>query len=293
MASPSSISRPFVVILGWLGSQSKHLRRYESLYHGFEVFSRIATPAQVIRALLTRPETLLQSPRTWPYSYTSSSVSSDLMPRTETVDDLAWEILAKMDESNAPVFFLHLFSNGGGLVWESLARIFAASHAFPGPVRQRLNSIESRIAGIVVDSAPALEMDRLFDALAHVPPSDQLRTLLQAEPSWLYLWWRWNSPATMDLLNQRRTAYLNIWMENPVTLRIPTLFFYCENDPLAESKSIDRIVKHLPNAHGICWKDSIHCGHLLRHGDEYTTALNKFVQTHLERPDKFPAHSKL
>lgn len=292
MTSPSSVCRPFVVMLGWLGCQPKNLRRYESLYNGFEVLSRIATPTQVVRAILTQPSTTPpQSSRTWPYEHTSSSIPG-LAGQVKTIDDLAWEILAEMDASDAPVFFLHLFSNGGGLVWEALARIFAASHTFPGPVCQRIRSIEVRIAGIIVDSAPSLDLNRLADALAWVPLRDRLQMLLQAHPSWFYLWWKWNTPTARNFLNQRRATYLETWTSNPVTVRVPLLFLYCTNDPLAESGAIGEIVKQLPNAKSICWKDSLHCGHLLRHGEEYTGAVNTFVRTHLERPDN-PSRSRL
>lgn len=284
MASPLAPNRPFVVLLGWLGCQPKHLRRYEALYKGFEIYSRIASPAQVIRATLTQPTNeTLHAPLTWP---NIPPVSSNAFFTSPTIEDFAWDILAEMEASEAPVFFLHIFSNGGGFVWEALARILANSHKFPGPVCKRLLSIENRIAGVIVDSAPSLDFSRLPQAVAWVSWRDQLATLLRADPAWFYRWWwNWNSPATKAWMKQRSDTYWHVWTENPVTVRLPMLFLYSENDTLCSPQAIGQIIQTLPNARGICWKESIHCGHLLRHQDEYEDAVQHFIQTHLEKPD--------
>ena len=287
MASSAAVSRPFVVFLGWLGCQPKNLRRYEALYHGFEIYARIATPAQVIRATLTLPndKASLNPPRTWPYMYSS----------LVTVEDLAWDILAEMDDSEAPVFFFHIFSNGGGFVWEALLRILAESNQFPGPVRQRLCSIEQRIAGVVIDSAPSLDFHRLPDALAWVSFRDKVSTLWQAEPSWLYhWWWKWGTPPLQDFFRERMQYYVQTWTQNPVAVRLPILFLYSANDPLCSPDAIHSMIQTLqPNASGVCWDDSIHCGHLLRHPNAYQVAVTQFVQDHLERPDHPILRSKL
>lgn len=286
MSSTSAVARPFVVFLGWLGCQPKNLRRYETLYRGFEICTRIATPAHVIRATLTLPnKTSLSPPRTWPYTYSSLS----------TVEDLAWDILAEMDDSEAPVFFLHIFSNGGGFVWEALLRILAESHEFPGPVRQRLCSIEQRIAGVIIDSAPSVDFHRLPDALAWVSLSDKLATLRHAEPAWLYhWWWKWGTPPLQQFFQERKQSFVQTWTQNPIAVRLPMLFLYAANDPLCSPTTIRDMIQALqPRAQSICWDDSIHCGHLLRHKDEYQAAVTQFVQRHLERPDHPVLRSKL
>ena len=290
--SAAPVCRPFVVLLGWLGSQPKNLRRYQALYQGFEVYTRIATPAQVIRATLTLPDNKASCPpRTWPYMPPSSTSASSLA----TVQDLAWDILAEMDDSAAPVFFLHIFSNGGGFVWEALLSILAESQKFPGPVRQRLESIEQRIAGVIIDSAPSMDFHRLPDAMAWVSFPDKVSTVWQVGPSWLYhWWWKWGTPATHDFLEQRKARFVQTWTQNPVAVRLPTLFLYAQNDPLCSPDAIRDMIQTLqPRARGICWDDSIHCGHLLRHEEEYQNAVQEFVQEHLERPDHPILRSKL
>ena len=288
MSSTIAASRPFVVLLGWLGCQPKNLRRYEALYHGFEILSEIATPAQVIRATLAQTGlSPIQSPPTWPND------SNNNLLQAKTIEDLAWEILAEMDESEAPVFFLHIFSNGGGFVWEALLRILADSHQYPGPVRQRLCSLEQRIAGVIVDSAPSLDFHCLPDALSWLSFQDRMSLLWQTEPSWLYhWWWRWGTPPSEKFLHQRKRAFIQTWTKNPVAVRLPMLFLYSQNDPLSSAEGIRSIVQNLPNSQAICWQVSIHCGHLVRHPDEYQAAVHRFVKTHLKRPSN-PIRSNL
>lgn len=304
-----STTRPLVVLLGWLGCQPKNLRRYEALYQGFEIVTRVATPAQVVRAVLTQPNqnNNVKAPHTWPYSshqqpYNSNNDNSNNnVPQIHsaqqlTVEDLAWDILAEMEESEAPVVFLHIFSNGGGFVWEALLRILAArDNNYPGPVQQRLAAIEQRLAGVIVDSAPSVDLHRLADALAWVSWRDKLDMLLwQAEPAWLYhWWWKWNSPVVQESLQQRCKLYLQAWTEPAVARRIPMLFLYSQNDPLCSPVAIQNIVQTLPHAQSVCWQDSIHCGHLLRHAADYQTAVQDFVQTNLTKPDNSHLRSKL
>ena len=51
----------------------------------------------------------------------------------EFASTLADEFLADMDDSEAPVFFFHIFSNGGGFVWEAVLRILAESELAAPP----------------------------------------------------------------------------------------------------------------------------------------------------------------
>lgn len=339
-----STRRPFVVLIGWLGCQPKHIQRYEkTLYQGFEILTRIPTPAQVIAATLRATSrgaagAALQPPRTWPYHYkyhssswsSSSSSSSSLndddtksqqvdcqrqaldSTTINTAEALAWEILAQMDASDAPVFMIHVFSNGGSFVLEAMVNILAAAAedscgdsrhgteaesrhdaaSFSKPVQRRLQSIQARLAGIVVDSAPSLHLHRLPEALRRIPVSELVRTLL-GYPSWWYTFWNWTTPAVQQQLQERSKAYANMWSTVLPRQGVPLLFLYSRNDPLAQAVVIDKIVAANPLAVGICWKESLHCAHLLQHAAEYQEGVNRFVQNCLERPCHHTGPSRL
>lgn len=328
----AATAQPTVVLLGWMGCQPRYLERYQrALYSHWHVLQRIATPAQVIRATLTLPTANPpRPPRTWPYHMDIDTESA------ESVEDVAWSLLAELDELGeyaAPVIFIHLFSNGGGFVWEAMARILEGAsqsndhtsadnsngkESFPAPIRQRLCSIQRRLAGVVVDSAPSLQFDKLPAALQHVSWREQAQTWWSLLPLLLpysgrnnrhnllpqWLWWRsWNTPAVKDILQQRADAYRRVWVP-PSSAReemspsfasvstaaaIPMLFLYSANDSLASTDAIRDIVRERQSSNHatqtVCWQESVHCAHLVRHPREYTNAVQDFIQVQLTRPD--------
>lgn len=275
-----AVTGPTVVLIGWLGCQQKNLRRYEALYSGCRVISRIPKPAQVVQTILERrPPAVhreLISPPTWPYP---ASRSLTTFP---TMTDIAWDTLADMDATESPAFVVHVFSNGGGLCWEAMAGILEVAHTFPGPVRQRLHSIEERLVAIVVDSAPSPDLYRLPDAMRWVPLQDQLA--LVSQPSLAYQWWcQWKTPAIQNMVKERVAIYWKFWTTSPLSIRLPHLFLYSADDPLANAPKINELATRL-GAEQHCWDRSGHVAHLFHHPVEYKAIVDKFVRTNLERP---------
>jgi hypothetical protein len=203
------------------------------------------------------------------------------------MNDIAWDALADMDATESPAFVIHVFSNGGCLCWEAMAGILEAADTFPGPVRQRLHSIEQRLVAIIVDSAPSPDLHRLPDAMRWVPLKEQL-AIIACQPSLAYRWWWWwcqwkASPIQTMVVKERVANYWKFWTTSSITLRLPHLFLYSSDDPLANAPKINELATQL-GAQQYCWDHSGHVAHLFHHPEEYKLLVDNFVQTNLERP---------
>ena len=72
-------------------------------------------------------------------------------------------------------------------------------------------------------------------------------------------------------------------------LHIPSLFFYCKNDPMSCEDSIQQIIRLWRDGdenfagnmvvHEKCWETSLHAGHLKQYPDEYVSILSEFLQS--------------
>jgi len=263
--------RPLVVLAGWLGSQPKSLRRYETLYRGlgFEVLTRIAPPYTIGREILHDPREPLPMPVGWPGQKRNDEKLS--------VRQLAWEILGEISRRQEQVDFWMFvgFSNGGCFVWERIRDILLQSEQ-EGP---RVVDLRKKLSGVVFDSCPIIELHRFNDALRHC-------TLLERAAVLRHNGWdliRMNYDTKMQKhLKQLGNDYANRVCNDP--LDVPQLYLYGRDDPLCPAAFIDELVEHRRQIFGkhkilrCSWDTSIHCAHLLKHPQDYASAVESFVE---------------
>jgi len=228
---------PLVVLLGWLGSQPKYLRRYEELHSNFDVLVRIASPSMIIDALL-RP----------------------LKGDTGTTVSLAREIDEYIRRTQPSFVIFHIFSNGGGLVFESFFKTTRS---------------KTKVAGVILDSCPSVDLCDVSSAFEYCTPQDQLNALQPygaCDISFL------NRPETQLQLRERSDSYLKFWTAAVRCNDLNFLFLYSLDDSLARVSTIDMLVCQAEHCLVKKWETSSHVMHLLRHYGEYRQSVDAFVK---------------
>lgn len=74
---------------------------------------------------------------------------------------------------------------------------------------------------------------------------------------------------------------LDVFWNTPITT--PALFFYCNNDPLCDPRTLTNLADYW-RRRGLDvtkkkWDDSTHAGHLKRHPEEYLSTINTFIRS--------------
>ena len=294
--SSSSISnstrrRPLVVLAGWLGAQPQFLRRYEQLYRnrGFEVVCRIAPPYTIGREVWHYPREPLRRPAGWSESSSLVQQGHRHSPRglvddePSSVQDLAWQILAEIStrQDNVSFWIFHSFSNGGCFVWERVRDILlqAKEQEEHGNSNTLLVELEKKLAGVVFDSCPIIELHRFNEALRHCSLLERAAVLRQNGWEMLRLTY---DPKMKDALDQLCQDYAQRMRDDP--LDIAQLYLYGRDDPLAPAPFIDELVEYRQKKIGkqkivrCAWDTSVHCAHLLKHPQDYASAVESFIQ---------------
>jgi hypothetical protein len=278
----SGYNKHLVVIAGWLGSAPKQLRRYEDIYKeaGFQVLSRIATPPMVVNAAI-RKSFDLNAPPTWPRSDASVASQSTFM------NDLAWDALAQIHQSDCSLVLFHVFSNGGCFLWEMISRILGGSEQGMakdhGPqlaqtIASSLSGIRSRVGGVVFDSCPGADLHRIGEALAYCSAEEQINVLRDSGATSLSFF---ETEAVKKSLHERGLSYIHNLRTDD--LCIPQLYLYSQDDPLARPDVIDDLVSSRKLLFGENmvvakrWAHSSHCNHLLKHPQDYQAAVKSFI----------------
>ncbi|XP_060585782.1 transmembrane protein 53-A-like [Ruditapes philippinarum] len=76
--------------------------------------------------------------------------------------------------------------------------------------------------------------------------------------------------------------YIELFKRKP--LQVPTLVFYCKNDPMSKFSDVEAMVNDWEKSFSFsvtskCWEISKHSAHLLQHKDEYTCTLDRFLKS--------------
>ena len=280
--------RPVIVLAGWLGAQPKWLRRYEQLYQrlGFRVLrTRIAPPYAVVGEVLKQHQrspytAVVKLPVGWPDSYYQREREQQ-KPQPESVQEMAWDILASViqeqNEEECCFWMFHCFSNGGCFVWERIREILLQQNNDDNLL---LLELRRKLAGVVFDSSPIRELHRLNEALQHC--SWMERVAVARHNGWDFLRMQYGDSSIQTRISQRSEKYVNGLRDDP--LPIPQLYLYSRDDPLAPATFIDQLVDYRRRTIGRdkivrrVWDTSMHCGHLLKHPQEYATAVESFVE---------------
>lgn len=242
------------MIAGWLGSRPAHLRRYQRLYEEhdatIDVLTVIAPPTAVVEATY----------------YTGRE--GDQM---DQVGDYVWKQIQKRGRGLHVIF--HLFSNGGCFLWERIRLKMD---------NEKQHSCQSffSVVGVIFDSCPAWfgqEVSALVMALKLCTP-DERREVQSRFGSWIF------GGEDNNHRLQRKKRNLEFFENLEVdTLDVPQLHFYSRNDRLADCDRIQSVIRarRQRGRHAIIiekhWEASIHCAHILQHGEEYREQLQSFI----------------
>lgn len=305
--SGSSHKNSIVVLAGWLGSQPKSLRRYETLYRNLGVpvvLSHIAPPFAIVQTVLQVPPVQrIQVPHRWPNQH----------KKVAGVQDVAWNILKDVhDETGRTSFYMHVFSNGGCFVWEQIREILLlpsrqSNHKsnesesremrenapiLSSEVANILSKLRQQLAGVVFDSCPVADLHRLPDALRYCSWIERLNVIRYCGFDHMFIQ---SNAKVYGHVKDRMDAYVSGLISDP--LQIPQLYVYGRDDPLAPASFIDELVQERKQRIGsdrimsVCWDKSLHCGHLLKHPEQYSDVIERLLT--YESNGNLMFHSKL
>lgn len=133
----------------------------------------------------------------------------------------------------------------------------------------------SRLVGNVFDSITFGSYDNMKTGVAYgLTKNDHVRILVQ---QCLSLYFALSKSVTVDFYEEGLKAF----RDHPV--RVPSIFYYCKNDPMCDHELIDIMValwreKLNISVIGVCWETSFHSGHLYKHTQEYLENHRQFLQ---------------
>jgi len=275
MASSSTIRttarKPTVVLAGWLGCKRRSLRRYETMYAdmGWNVIVQIASPLMVVKSA-----TGLNGPS---QSMTNTTTSN-------CIRELALDTLDQVQKTHCNGFVFHAFSNGGAFLWEEVRNIIS-SNTWRRRPRNNCNNLHretdstDKLVGLVFDSAPAYytEQDTMMKALSYatVEEQEEGKALLEKATHEM------GDAACSELKHRRAQQYWQGMLDDDAN--VPHLYLYSKADLLTPYKKIDELIDYRRSRFGnesvsaLCFDDSPHCCHFLKHPEQYQTSLKRFL----------------
>jgi len=248
--------KPVVIIAGWLGCQLKNLDRYAALYSSlhFTVMKVIASPPVIVMA------GFIQQGR------------SD----AENMHQLATAVIEKAGSLPSSHISLHVFSNGGCFLWESIRDILSLEELCASA-----KIVKARLRGVVFDSSPAYyagNYELLGNALKYCLPSDREKALnyMQSIESSL------GREKCAQLSLQRALDY---WegLRN-CSFPVQSLYICSRDDKLTPFEKLYDLIQYRVSrqgAHSVkycIFEDSAHCQHIMKYPMEYKECIFSFVQ---------------
>ena len=267
----SAGKRPLVVLAGWLGCRQRNLRRYEGLYSklGWQTHSVIATPAMVVQSVMACPPTTPCMPRDWPSGQQKQTPTS--------MEDLAWRVWGHAHQLDVPKILVHVFSNGGCLLWEQLRLILDSSKGECASSKV-LRNLDATLVGTIFDSCPSGRLEEIGRAMAFCTPMERFQASIQGGFDY---WTLSHRRIVTERVRQRGREYVDRLRDHPSS--IPQLYLFSESDPLAPHREIQDLVearRKLAGKNRIwkrTWQFSPHCAHLLTNPGEYREAVEIFI----------------
>ncbi|GKY91570.1 hypothetical protein MPSEU_000128900 [Mayamaea pseudoterrestris] len=245
-----SVSRPIVILAGWLGCQPRSLRRYEEFYRrrNMQVLSYIAPPSAVFECTL-------------PYYTTSIKSQAEALDKGKyEINQLVEQMLDDLRASNCTSYVFHCFSNGGCFVWEA----FRKATTMP-PV------------GVIMDSCPGFELHRITMAFEFCTWMERLQVLWRYGN---YYWKAHNHTKWEPHVKARADEYLHNLRDDPWL--VPQLFLYSKDDPLMPYQQVAKLAQARKERGAFVtekvWDHSRHCAHYIDHSKEYEQSVDAFLQ---------------
>ncbi|XP_016523633.1 uncharacterized protein LOC103133765 isoform X3 [Poecilia formosa] len=167
---------------------------------------------------------------------------------------------------------IHAFSIGGYTFAQLLVHI--------SQDKQLYQAVINRIKGQVYDSLVVGSLEHMATGLGKTLYPRWESLIVQSS----MLYFRIFKHQTVDYFN----ASIDVFYNTPV--KAPALIFFCENDPLSDAPSVEKLVEYWQNrgmdVTAKKWEVSTHAGHLRRHPQEYLSTLNTFLHSLLIVPLK-------
>lgn len=132
-----------------------------------------------------------------------------------------------------------------------------------------------RLVGNVFDSITYGSYERMRIGVSYgLTKSSFIRVLLQ---QLFALYFIVTKSTTVDFYKEGMKTF------NENQAEVPSIFFYCKNDPLCDHSLIDDMVsdwrmRMSPPVLSVCWDSSVHAGHLFKQKDEYLTYHKSFME---------------
>lgn len=284
--------KPLVVLFGWLGSQNKHLGKYDYLWKSLGAETLSFRPSPLSTAFID------QSPKL------QSFLKNDLSPHLHEI----------IYQSSPRHIFVHALSNAGFI---SLSSSILLAKQHPNTYQQILNS---NLKGIIFDSCPSPPSPSVWargflaallrtssEPLPPLPAIDistttnpshstSLSLQLMDKAAHYYLslpsvktrldniqhLWTWEEHRGPDDNDDDENRHINDNINStPLILPPKQLYLYSKADSLIPYQDIETFI-HQQKAKGIDvttkrWTDSGHCLHYRQHPDEYIQAIKAFI----------------
>ena len=275
--SQSSV-KAVVIMLGWIGSQLKHVRKYADLYVQKDCAVVISCPPVTI---IFRAESPMR------------------IQALNAVREAA-RIIRKVEKNGflssrnieVPVL-IHYFSNGGAYVAQALDRMIKEVKSGSGTLAALTDDDISDILFVserlykqgyeVVDSAPAyFSTESAHNALNESVPNLAIRIIIKA-----FLYVVFNLEVAILLMRGKESPAETFWNRVLFSeLCSRQAFIYSSSDKITDASKVDELIKER-SARGFDityskFNDSNHVMHFRKHPDEYkamvTNVLDKVFQ---------------
>ena len=250
---------------------------------GWNVIVQIASPLMVVKAATGLNEE--KGASVAPTSTTSTS------KKPNCIRELALDTLDQVEKSQCAGFVFHAFSNGGAFLWEEIRSVLRRSRGTSSSDNGNnyvgeFYSTRNKLVGLVFDSAPAYyaDQDTLMKALSYATAEEQEegRALIEKAK------YEMGDDAFSKSKRQRAYQYWQGMLDDDT--KVPHLYIYSKTDPLTSFKKLDELIDQRRTRFGdeavssLCFDDSPHCCHFLKHPVQYQTALERFLTTKCNLP---------
>lgn len=163
-------------------------------------------------------------------------------------------------------FLIHAFSMGAYNFTVLFCTMYERSEEF--------SNIQDRIRCVVYDSLTIGDLSNMVNGVTQGISKNPVVRAVIPLTAWMYF--GFTHKHTVKLYDR----YVDVFKTKP--LQVPTLFFYCRNDPMSREEAIVKVVNDWRNRFNFpittkCWDKSKHAAHLLTHEQDYVTTLNEFL----------------
>jgi hypothetical protein len=161
---------------------------------------------------------------------------------------------------------IHAFSMGAYNFTLCMSEMYRAPKQY--------SCIQKRIHAVVYDSLTIGTLKNMAEGVGR--GLSQNNVIQRIIPLSMSLYFKLTNKYTVQVYEH----YIELFKQKP--LQVPTLVFYCKNDPMSKFSDVEAMVNGWEKSFSVtrkCWEISKHSAHLLQHKDEYTCTLDHFLKS--------------